>query len=76
MLLTTLNRPGARNPVSLALAEGMAAALDRLDPAPTLAVGVMDWRADPVLDSADAREGAAAFEERRAPRWQGGQAVH
>jgi enoyl-CoA hydratase len=25
----------------------------------------------PVLDSADAREGAAAFAEKRAPRWSG-----
>lgn len=41
VLLITLNRPEARNAVNLALAEGMAAALDELDADPTLAVGVI-----------------------------------
>ena len=31
MLLITLNRPDARNAVNLAVAEGIAAALDELD---------------------------------------------
>ncbi|HEV7944073.1 MAG TPA: crotonase/enoyl-CoA hydratase family protein [Solirubrobacteraceae bacterium] len=40
-LLITLNRPQARNAVNLPLAEGLAAALDRLDDDPDLAVGVL-----------------------------------
>jgi enoyl-CoA hydratase len=41
VLLITLNRPQARNAVNLALAEGIAAALDDLDADPALAVGVL-----------------------------------
>jgi enoyl-CoA hydratase len=41
VLLITLNRPDARNAVNLALAEGVAAALDELDAGGDLAVGVM-----------------------------------
>jgi enoyl-CoA hydratase len=41
VLLITLNRPQARNAVNLALAEGIAAALDDLDADPELAVGVL-----------------------------------
>ncbi len=41
VLLITLNRPEARNAVNLALAEGLAAALEELDGDPTLAVGVL-----------------------------------
>ena len=40
-LLITLNRPEARNAVNLALAEGVAAALDELDADDDLAVGVI-----------------------------------
>lgn len=40
-LLITLNRPQARNAVNLPLAEGLAAALDRLDGDPQLVVGVL-----------------------------------
>jgi enoyl-CoA hydratase len=40
-LLITLNRPEARNAVNLALAEGLAAALDELDADGELAVGVI-----------------------------------
>lgn len=40
-LLITLNRPQARNAVNLPLAEGLAAALDRLDGDAELAVGVL-----------------------------------
>lgn len=40
-LLITLNRPQARNAVNLPLAEGLAAALDRLDADPQLVVGVL-----------------------------------
>src|SRR5213080_5362335 len=41
VLLITLNRPEARNAVNLALAEGVAAALDELDADGDLAVGVL-----------------------------------
>jgi enoyl-CoA hydratase len=41
VLLITLNRPEARNAVNLALAEGVAAALDALDADDDLAVGVL-----------------------------------
>jgi enoyl-CoA hydratase len=41
VLLITLNRPEARNAVNLALAEGVAAALDALDADGDLAVGVI-----------------------------------
>jgi enoyl-CoA hydratase len=41
ILLITLNRPDARNAVNLAMAEGMAAALDELDGNDELSVGVI-----------------------------------
>ena len=41
VLLITLNRPEARNAVNLALAEGIAAALDTLDDDGELSVGVL-----------------------------------
>jgi enoyl-CoA hydratase len=41
VLLITLNRPEARNAVNMALAEGVAAALDELDDAADLTVGVL-----------------------------------
>lgn len=41
VLLITLNRPEARNAVNLALAEGLATALEELDADPQLAVGVL-----------------------------------
>jgi enoyl-CoA hydratase len=41
VLLITLNRPEARNAVNLALAEGVAAALDALDADPDLGAGVL-----------------------------------
>jgi len=41
VLLVTLNRPEARNAVNLALAEGIAAALDELDAAEDLSVGIV-----------------------------------
>ena len=41
VLLITLNRPDARNAVNLALAEGLAAALDELDDDRALSVGVL-----------------------------------
>jgi enoyl-CoA hydratase len=41
VLLITLNRPEARNAVDLALAEGVAAALDALDADGALAVGII-----------------------------------
>jgi enoyl-CoA hydratase len=41
VLIITLNRPEARNAVNLALAEGVAAALDTLDADDDLAVGVI-----------------------------------
>ena len=41
VLLITLNRPDARNAVNLAMAEGMAAALDELDSEEGLSVGVI-----------------------------------
>jgi enoyl-CoA hydratase len=41
VLLITLNRPEARNAVNLALAEGIAAALDELDGDDALSVGVL-----------------------------------
>src|SRR6476469_4666644 len=41
VLLITLNRPDARNAVNLALAEGVAAALDELDASDDLSVGIL-----------------------------------
>jgi enoyl-CoA hydratase len=41
VLLITLNRPEARNAVNLALAEGVAAALDELDSDDGLSVGIL-----------------------------------
>jgi enoyl-CoA hydratase len=41
VLLVTLNRPEQRNAVNGAVAEGIAAALDRLDAEPALRVGVL-----------------------------------
>jgi enoyl-CoA hydratase len=41
VLLITLNRPEARNAVNLAVAEGVAAALDELDGSDDLSVGVL-----------------------------------
>ncbi|MEN3279022.1 MAG: enoyl-CoA hydratase [Solirubrobacteraceae bacterium] len=41
VLLITLNRPEARNAVNLALAEGVATALDQLDDDPDLGAGVL-----------------------------------
>lgn len=41
VLLITLNRPEARNAVNLALAQGVAAALDRLDGEDQLALGII-----------------------------------
>jgi enoyl-CoA hydratase len=41
VLLITINRPEARNAINLAVAEGIAAALDALDADPELAVGVL-----------------------------------
>ena len=41
VLLVTLNRPEQRNAVNLAVAEGIAAALDRLDGSAELRVGVL-----------------------------------
>jgi enoyl-CoA hydratase len=41
VLLITLNRPDARNAVNLALAEGIAAALDELDASDDLSVGIL-----------------------------------
>ncbi len=41
VLLITLNRPDARNAVNLALAEGVAAALDELDAEDSLSVGIL-----------------------------------
>ena len=41
VLLITLNRPEARNAVNLALAEGVAAALDELDDDRSLSVGIL-----------------------------------
>jgi enoyl-CoA hydratase len=41
VLVVTLNRPDARNAVNLALAEGVAAALDELDDSSELGVGVL-----------------------------------
>ncbi len=41
VLLVTLNRPEQRNAVNLAVAEGIAAALERLDAEPGLRVGVL-----------------------------------
>lgn len=41
VLIITLNRPEAKNAVNKALAEGVAAALDRLDSDPELRVGII-----------------------------------
>ncbi|MGH9035760.1 MAG: crotonase/enoyl-CoA hydratase family protein [Acidimicrobiia bacterium] len=41
VLVITINRPDARNAVNMQVAEAMAAALDRLDADPDLAVGIV-----------------------------------
>lgn len=41
LLVITINRPARRNAVNLAVAEGIAAALDDLDSDPTFSVGVL-----------------------------------
>ena len=41
VLVITLNRPDARNAVNLALAEGIAGALDQLDGDDELSVGIL-----------------------------------
>ncbi|HVA19468.1 MAG TPA: enoyl-CoA hydratase-related protein, partial [Solirubrobacteraceae bacterium] len=41
VLLITLNRPDSRNAINLAVAEGIAAALDELDGEDSLSVGVL-----------------------------------
>jgi len=41
VLVVTLNRPQARNAVNLDVAQGIAAALDRLDGEPELSVGIL-----------------------------------
>ncbi|WP_369227924.1 crotonase/enoyl-CoA hydratase family protein [Streptomyces sp. R39] len=46
VMVVTINRPQARNAVNLAVAEGIAAALDELDARPDLAVGVVTGAGD------------------------------
>lgn len=41
ILIVTINRPRAKNAVNLAVSEGLAAAMDRLDDDPGLSVGVV-----------------------------------
>lgn len=55
VLLVTLNRPHARNAVNLALAEGIAAALDALDADADLGVGVLTGAGAGPLPGADPR---------------------
>jgi enoyl-CoA hydratase len=40
-LLITIDRPGVKNALDLAVAEGIAAALDELDADPALKIGVL-----------------------------------
>lgn len=41
ILIITINRPKAKNAVNAAVANGLAAAVDRLDSEPGLSVGVL-----------------------------------
>ena len=41
ILIITINRPKAKNAVNKAVAEGLAAAVDRLDDDPGLSVGIL-----------------------------------
>lgn len=41
VLLITINRPEAKNAVNLAVSQGLADAMDRLDADPGLSVGVL-----------------------------------
>ena len=41
ILTITINRPAAKNAVNLAVATGIAAAIDRLDASPALRVGIL-----------------------------------
>ena len=41
VLTVTINRPAAKNAINLAVARGIAAAMDRLDSAPELRVGIL-----------------------------------
>ena len=41
ILIITINRPEAKNAVNAAVANGMAAAMDRLDDSPQLRVGIL-----------------------------------
>ena len=77
----TINRPQARNALNGAVAAGIRDAADVMA-TKQIAVHGADWSAAerwdragaltaPVLTSADAREGAQAFAEKRDPVWRG-----
>ena len=41
ILTVTINRPAAKNAINRAVAEGIAAAMDKLDSTPSLRVGIL-----------------------------------
>ena len=69
VLLITLNRPDARNAVNAALADGLAAALDRLDDDDELRVGILTGAGKGFCAGMDLKAFVAGREPvRRAPR--------
>jgi enoyl-CoA hydratase len=61
VMVVTVNRPQARNAITLPVAEAIAAAFDKLDASGELMAAI---RA-----SQDAVEGARAFGDKRKPVW-------
>ena len=77
VLVVTLNRPDARNAVNLALAEGIASALDELDDYSELGVGVLTgaggasrpaWTSRPSWRASGPTSGTAASRASRCAR--------
>ena len=76
LVIVTINRPTQRNAVNRAVSYGVCEALDEMDRRPDLHVGILPgaggyFCAGPVPKSRDAREGSAAFAERREAVWTG-----
>jgi enoyl-CoA hydratase len=81
-LLVTINRPAARNAIDAAVTRGAASSPLAVAATKEIIVRSADWTSDeafvkqaeimkPVFESADAREGAQAFAQKRTPVWRG-----
>jgi enoyl-CoA hydratase len=79
ILIITINRPHARNAVNAAVSQGLAVAATKRIIVESRRCTLETMFAErskikpSVFESDDAREGAAAFAERRARRWSGTQ---